>query len=34
MIELLITFLPITIVILTGLGIFSLTKFVKNINEK
>lgn len=34
MIGLLISFLPIIIVILIGLGIFALIKFVKNINKK
>lgn len=28
------TFLPITIVILIGLGIFALIKFINNINKK
>ena len=34
MMEVLATFLPITIVILMGLGIFALIKFLKNINRK
>lgn len=34
MINLLTTFLPITIIILIGLGIFALIKLVKNINKK